>query len=82
MIDGIVDTFNHAGEDESRLDHILVGINANNKMRGAAILLSLLLNRIKRAQARPLTMSSTFLLYTSDAADTMQVRTNPGLTIF
>ena len=52
LIDSVVDAFDHAGQDKARLDHVLICIDANHEMRGASVLLSLLLDRVKSAQAR------------------------------
>src|ERR1044072_9569065 len=36
VVDRIVHALDHAGQDKPRLNHVLVGINPNDKMRGAA----------------------------------------------
>src|SRR6185369_16804652 len=52
VVDHVVDALHHAREYKARLDHVLIGIDANHKMRGASVLFSLLLNRVESAEAR------------------------------
>src|SRR5215213_6183075 len=52
VVDRVVDALDHAGENKARLHHVLVRVHADDEVRRAAILFSLLLNCIERAEAR------------------------------
>src|SRR5215510_7718271 len=51
VVDHIVNALHHASEYKAWLNHILVGIHADHKMRGATVLFSLLLDRIESTES-------------------------------
>src|SRR5689334_23296876 len=52
VVDRVIDPLDHAGEHKPRLHHVLIGIHADDEVRRATVLFSLLLDRVKRTETR------------------------------
>src|SRR2546423_3290914 len=51
VINSVIDPLDHTRENKARFDHILIRIDADYEMSRAAVLFSLLLDRVESAQS-------------------------------